>query len=86
MARQAITRPTGRPDPPPYQPDRDLIGYIEKGQKLPAYTRAESWLTWLAMKYLGRRGYACHVGLCRDWLEMDGLRVLTKPPFKPRKV
>jgi hypothetical protein len=28
--------PAGRPDPPPYRPDRDLIGYVERGQKPPA--------------------------------------------------
>ncbi len=26
----------GRPAPPPFQPDKDLIGYVEKGQKPPA--------------------------------------------------
>jgi hypothetical protein len=25
-----------RPDPPPYEPDTELIGYIEKGQKPPS--------------------------------------------------
>jgi hypothetical protein len=28
--------PANRPEPPPYRPDVDLIGYIEKGQKPPA--------------------------------------------------
>ena len=28
--------PERRPDPPPYRPDKDLIGYVEKGQKPPA--------------------------------------------------
>jgi hypothetical protein len=27
--------PTTRPAPPPYRPNKDLIGYIEKGQKPP---------------------------------------------------
>lgn len=27
--------PANRPEPPPYRPDVDLIGYIEKGQKPP---------------------------------------------------
>jgi hypothetical protein len=27
--------PERRPDPPPYRPDKDLIGYVEKGQKPP---------------------------------------------------
>jgi hypothetical protein len=25
--------PASRPEPPPYRPDMDLIGYLEKGQK-----------------------------------------------------
>jgi hypothetical protein len=25
-----------RPEPPPFRPDKELIGYIEKGQKPPA--------------------------------------------------
>jgi hypothetical protein len=28
--------PDRRPEPPPYSPDKDLIGYVEKGQKPPA--------------------------------------------------
>jgi hypothetical protein len=27
------TRPPGRPAPPPFDPDTELIAYIEKGQK-----------------------------------------------------
>ena len=30
---------SSRPDPPPNEPDKDLIGYVEKGQK-PAPTPA----------------------------------------------
>ena len=40
-ANAAATEPSGnepaappsRPEPPPYEPDRDLIGYVERGQK-----------------------------------------------------
>ena len=32
-------KPPSRPAPPPYQPDRDLIGHIERGQKPPKETR-----------------------------------------------
>jgi hypothetical protein len=28
--------PGNRPEPPPYLPDKELIGYVEKGQKPPA--------------------------------------------------
>lgn len=28
--------PSGRPTPPPFRPNKELIGYIEKGQKPPA--------------------------------------------------
>lgn len=30
-----VSPPPNRPAPPPYQPDKSLIGYIEKGQKPP---------------------------------------------------
>jgi hypothetical protein len=31
--------PKERPAPPPYKPDEDLIGYVERGQKPPEETR-----------------------------------------------
>lgn len=34
--------PAGRPEPPPYRPDTDLIGYIEKGQRHPTPTTPPS--------------------------------------------
>jgi hypothetical protein len=36
---QSAPEPAAEPDqppPPPYRPDKDLIGYIEKGQRPPA--------------------------------------------------
>jgi hypothetical protein len=35
-AAELAAEPVSRPEPPPYRPDKDLIGYIEKGQKPPA--------------------------------------------------
>ena len=37
-APQSAPAPTSaksRPEPPPFRPNKDLIGYIEKGQKPP---------------------------------------------------
>lgn len=34
--------PAHRPAPPPYNPDKALIGYIEKGQSPPAGGRGDS--------------------------------------------
>jgi hypothetical protein len=34
--------PPSRPEPPPYKPRRDLIGYIERGQKTPEEQRDRS--------------------------------------------
>ncbi len=31
-----------RPEPPPFRPNKDLIGYIEKGQKPPARPEPDS--------------------------------------------
>jgi hypothetical protein len=33
-SREPASTPS-HPEPPPYRPDKDLIGYIEKGQKPP---------------------------------------------------
>jgi len=35
QAATEATPPPRRPEPPPFNPDTDLIGYIEKGQKPP---------------------------------------------------
>jgi hypothetical protein len=35
----AQQEPPARPAPPAYEPDTDLIGYIERGQKPPEKTR-----------------------------------------------
>jgi hypothetical protein len=34
--------PASRPEPPPFRPDMDLIGYIEKGQRHPTPTTESS--------------------------------------------
>jgi hypothetical protein len=34
--------PPSRPEPPPYKPNKELIGYIEKGLKPPKEQRDEA--------------------------------------------
>jgi len=55
---QSEQAPAGepRPEPPPYQPDRELIGYIEKGQKPPTSVPVRPAKKPLARASVSREG------------------------------
>ena len=58
--------PASWPEPPPYRPDTDLIGYIEKGQQPPAPTSPPS--------EDGSRRPPCWAGVAnRAWRGQDSL-------------